>query len=241
MIIALITGAVIGFVLAIPPGPIGMAVIRTGLREGWTSSLRLSFGAGVFDALYCGLAMIAAGYITQLFDTMEHASPLAPVLIQLVIVLAMIILGLLQLRVRPGMSASGEPEIHRRQGSSLQQWMRSHGPFFIGVGYALANLANPTFIPALSVMTTAVQSSDWYVSNLVNNVIFSLAFGLGNVSWLALLSRLVITQQHRMTPTFIRRIQQLSGLTLIGFGTMFGVRILATTKWTEILRLVLAF
>jgi hypothetical protein len=185
--------------------------------------------------------MIAAGYITRLFDNMEHASPLAPVLIQLVIVLAMIIFGLLQLRVRPSSSASGEPEMHRQQGSSLQQWMRSHGPFFIGVGYALANLANPTFIPALSVMTTAVQSSDWYVSNLVNNVVFSLAFGLGNVSWLALLSRLVITQQHRMTPTFIRRIQQLSGLTLIGFGTMFGVRILATTKWTEILRLVLSF
>ncbi len=241
MIIAILTGTLIGFVLAIPPGPIGMAAIRMGLRDGWTSSLRLALGAGVFDAIYCGLAMIAAGYVTALFHDLEDSSPLAPIAIQLVIVLVMIVFGWLQMRDRSANRTTGDRIGTEASPSAIQQWMRNHGPFFVGVGYALANLANPTFIPALSIMTTAVQASGWYTSNAPNNVLFSIAFGLGNMLWLALLSRIVVSQQHRMTPLFVRRIQQLSGLTLIGFGTMFGVRIIATTKWPELLRLLFSF
>lgn len=241
MLIAILTGTLIGFVLAIPPGPIGMAAIRMGLRDGWTSSLRLALGAGVFDAIYCGLAMIAAGYVTALFQDLEDSSPLAPVAIQLGIVLVMIIFGWLQIRDRPSKQVSDDRLENEGRHNGLQQWMKSHGPFFVGVGYALANLANPTFIPALSLVSTAVQTSGWYTSNARNDILFSIAFGLGNLIWLALLSRIVVSQQHRMTPTFVRRIQQLSGLTLIGFGTMFGVRIIATTKWPELLRLLFSF
>ena len=32
MIVALLAGILVGYVLAIPPGPIGMAALRTGLR-----------------------------------------------------------------------------------------------------------------------------------------------------------------------------------------------------------------
>jgi threonine/homoserine/homoserine lactone efflux protein len=238
MLVAIVIGTLIGFVLAIPPGPIGMAAIRMGLRDGWGPSVRLALGAGLFDTLYCGLAMIATGYLSRAFDDLEHSSPLIPVALQLAIVLAMIVFGWLQIRERavpPASTVADMPPIKR---TALQQWMRSHGPFFVGVGFALANLANPTFIPALSLMTTAVQSSEWYVPTTLNNLLFSVTFGIGNVAWLTLLSRFVIRQQHRMTPTLVRRIHQLSGLTLIGFGTMFGVRIVATTKWPELLRLL---
>jgi len=239
---AILLGTVVGFVLAIPPGPIGMAAIRVGVNQGWQHSMRLALGAGAFDVLYCGLAMVAATFIVDSFNVLEKTSPLTPTLIQLVIVLAMIVFGLLQIKVQSTPTEQSTTEF--AVGSRFQrffQWVRTQGPFFVGVGFAIANLANPTFIPALSVMTTTVKTSTWYQESLVNDMLFSMSFGGGNVIWLMLLSRFVISQKHRMTPVFIQRIQQISGMTLIGFGTAFGIRIVVSTKWTELIKLAFSF
>jgi hypothetical protein len=37
------------------------------------------------------------------------------------------------------------------------------------------------------------------------------------------------------------RLYRFAGFTLIGFGTLMGYRILTITKWSEIIRLALAF
>ncbi|MBL0320778.1 MAG: hypothetical protein IPP80_00060 [Ignavibacteria bacterium] len=66
MIIALLVGALVGYVLAIPPGPIGMASVRTGLRDGWRQAIKLSVGAGLLDLIYCSLAMWASSWVVDL-------------------------------------------------------------------------------------------------------------------------------------------------------------------------------
>jgi len=237
MLGAIIIGLAVGYILAIPPGPIGMASIRTGLREGGIPALKLALGAGIFDIVYCALAMVATSAIVRWLEAIEHVSPLAPVAIQLVIVGVMIGFGILQMKDREPRNA--EPSTTAKP-SRIAEWLKGHGPFFVGVGFALANLANPTFIPALAAMTTFIQKFGWFESTVANNVVFSIGFGIGNFLWLFTLVRLVLALRHKMTPTFLRRIQQLSGVTLIGFGTFYGIRIIALTKWPELLRLVFA-
>ncbi|GMV53266.1 MAG: LysE family transporter [Flavobacteriales bacterium] len=237
MLGAIIIGLAVGYILAIPPGPIGMASIRTGLREGGMPALKLALGAGIFDIVYCALAMVATSAIVRWLEAIEHISPLAPVAIQLVIVGVMIGFGILQMKDREPRNA--EPSTTAKP-SRIAEWLKGHGPFFVGVGFALANLANPTFIPALAAMTTFIQKFGWFESTVANNVVFSIGFGIGNFLWLFTLVRLVLALRHKMTPTFLRRIQQLSGVTLIGFGTFYGIRIIALTKWPELLRLVFA-
>lgn len=237
MIVALLIGLGVGYILAVPPGPIGMAIIRTAIRDGFSAGLKLALGAGMFDIIYCALAMVATKAVVSALNALEESSPLAPLLIQLGIVAVMIVFGILQMRER---KAQPIEETQRPTSSRFGEWLKSHGPFFVGVGFALANLANPTFVPALAGMTTFIQKLGWFGDTFETSVLFSIGFGVGNVLWLTTLMRLVLAYRHKMTPTFVLRIQQVSGVTLIGFGTFYGLRIILLTKWPELLRLVFA-
>jgi len=105
--------------------------------------------------------------------------------------------------------------------------LSARGPFLVGVGFAVANLANPTFVPALMAMTTFIQQLDLFTSTLPNALAFSFGFGIGNTAWLLTLVRLVIAFRKKMTPKFIHRLQQISGLALILFGLITGYRVIA--------------
>ncbi|NQW29303.1 MAG: LysE family transporter [Ignavibacteria bacterium] len=257
MIIAAIIGIVIGYLIAIPPGPVGMAAIRTGIRHGWHASLRLAAGAGLFDILYCAGAMLATSAIVGQLKVLESSSPVITVCIQLAIVGVIIVFGIIQMRekhpefldkdVLEGRNAPPKPrpalptiKAHWL-GADFIKRIKRNGPFFIGIGFAIANLANPAFVPSLAALSAFIQKIEIFPDTFVNAIVFAVGFGLGNMLWLATLSKIIIMNREKMTPTFIKRIQQVSGATLISFGTIYGLRILAITKWTDIYRLVFAF
>lgn len=223
MIVALIVGLFVGFVLAIPPGPIGMASVRTGLRDGLRSSMWLAIGAGLLDVIYCAIAMWASSGVVSLLESFERGNPNVSTAIQIVIASAMIGFGIIQMREHPVKRASeGGPA----RGASVIARVVSRGPFFVGVGFALANTANPTFLPAVVTMTTFVQKVGIFEQSLSSAMAFSLGFGAGNTLWLLTLVRLVLAYRQRMTETFIHRMQQAAGVTLVGFGAYYGVRCL---------------
>lgn len=225
MIVALILGLAVGYILAIPPGPIAMASVRMGLREGWRPSLRLALGAGLLDLLYCGVAMWASSAVVNLLASLQGSTSWVTIAIQLVIVAGMIAFGVIQFREQP-IDPNAETDEQARPTSLLSR-LSARGPFLVGVGFAVANLANPTFVPALMAMTTFIQQLDLFASTLVNAVAFSVGFGAGNTAWLLTLVRLVITFRKKMTPKFIHRLQQISGLALILFGIITGYRVIA--------------
>jgi len=229
MLIAILAGLVIGFVLAIPPGPIGMASIRMGIRDGWAMTLKLALGAGLFDVIYCALAMLATTAIKGYFDGLDASHPLITIGLQVLIAMGMVTFGVIMFREPP--PAEADKPKHMR-GEKVLELAQGHGPFFIGIGFAVANLANPTFIPTLAAITTFVRAQDLSV---LNDVIFSIGFGAGNMLWLATLVKLVLRFRERMTPTLLKRIQQGSGVTLIGFGAFYGIRIVVT-RWDDISR-----
>jgi hypothetical protein len=89
-------------------------------------------------------------------------------------------------------------------------------------------------------MATFIQQLEWFESSLVNILFFALGFGAGNMLWMLTLVHLVVSNRDKMTPTFVKRIQQVSGFTLIGFGTFYGLRIITMTKWADVLRIIFA-
>src|SRR5438094_524934 len=58
MVTALLLGLVVGFVLAMPPGPIAVACIRQALAGQARDALALAIGASAMDIVY---ALLAAG------------------------------------------------------------------------------------------------------------------------------------------------------------------------------------
>lgn len=234
MLPAALLGLGIGYVLAIPPGPISFAAMRTALRSGWGASVKLAVGAGLFDILYCLLAMMATSAASRLIGAASTAYPGASIAVQLIIVMAMVAFGITQMRQQPIPQQSADDDAMSANGWIAR--IRSHGPFFVGVGFAIANLANPTFLPALAALSTFMQQSGWFETTVWNAIVFSVMFGIGQAGWLLTLVRLLLRHRERMTPTFVKRLQQAAGLVLIAFGTVYAVRILTAVEWSTVLR-----
>jgi arginine exporter protein ArgO len=65
MVTALLVGLVVGFVLAIPPGPIAMACVQQGLAGQAREGLALVLGASAMDIVYALLAAFASSALVE--------------------------------------------------------------------------------------------------------------------------------------------------------------------------------
>lgn len=59
MLEAFIVGAVAGYAIAIPVGPIALLILRTGMRDGLATALAAGAGAATADLVYSSVAMVA--------------------------------------------------------------------------------------------------------------------------------------------------------------------------------------
>ena len=143
---------------------------------------------------------------------------------RLIIAGVMIVAGLVFLR-RPA-AAKGQDSV---DGPPL--WMQLLGlapallPFLVGIGFAVTNIANPTFLPSLVVMSGMIRSAGLLGAATSEVLIFSIGFGLGNALWLVTLGMLVQRYRERFTGPLLLRIRSVMGVTLIGVGLLYVVRI----------------
>ena len=59
MLDAVLVGALAGYAIAMPVGPIAVLILRTGMRDGLRSALAAGAGCATADLLYASLAMLA--------------------------------------------------------------------------------------------------------------------------------------------------------------------------------------
>lgn len=239
MIFSLLLGTIVGFVLAVPPGPVGVTTLKAGLRGDERGGTLIGFGAGVMDFFYCIFAMLATSALSASLDNFFSSYPLAFVLFQILCVLLLVGYGVFELRnSRSGNCVTVNAKPSRLR--SAAERLKKNGPFFIGVGIALMNIANPTFLPSIAYTSMIIQHSTFYENSVLNNLMFSLGFGLGNFGWLYALLRVVLYYKERFSPEFTLRLHRFAGFTMIGAGTLLGYRVLFS-KGPEVLRLLFAF
>jgi threonine/homoserine/homoserine lactone efflux protein len=223
---ALLLGFILGYVLAIPPGPLGLAAIRYGTRNTLASVIALAAGAGILDVLYSLAAMWASGGLLSALvsPTITGSSPGLMTIARLIIAGAMMAAGAVLLR-RP---ARTEPEASE---GGAPQWTQRLGlapallPFLVGIGFALTNIANPTFLPSLVVMSSMIRSAGMLGATTSEVLIFSIGFGLGNALWLVTLGMLVQRFRERISGSVLWRLRSVMGYALIGAGLLYVVRI----------------
>jgi len=237
MLTAILVGVLIGVILAIPPGPVSFACIKVGLQQGRKECFELSLGSALMDTFYCVLAIFAA---TAIFDTLNgylDAYPLVYLALQIGIVVALIYYGVSQFRkqqIKP-------TEIDVKPQPRFIQTLKSRGPFLLGIAFAMSNLANPSFMTTLFIMTAWVRKLELFVSSFNTNLLFSLGFGIGNFLWLFFLAYIVNANKHKLSQTSITRIKQFAGLTFIGFGGVLGWRVVTLTNWAQVFKFAIIF
>lgn len=235
MVTSLLSGIILGFVLAIPPGPIAVAVMKAGLQDNGSKGMGIGFGAALMDVFYCLAVMMAMTPLAAQTDSFMRNNQTLVLVLQIVCVAAMIIYGIVNLRTRRT-PVYTEPV---RSGSAA--WVErigSKGPFFIGVGISLTNLVNPTFLPSLASMSLFMQKLGFVDLHLSSQLLFSLGFGAGMLGWIVVLLRTILKYRSRMSPRLIDSLHRFAGITFIGFGTYIGYRAFSVVKWPELLRLV---
>ena len=212
--IALVVGFVVGYILAIPPGPIGLAAVRTGLIGGSAASRSLALGAGLFDLLYCFLAMSASAGLAHMLRLDATSSPFLSYA-AMAVALGISVLGVYQYR----------NPIPLRIGDAQEMPTRAGRPFLTGTAFALANLANPTFIPSLLVMSAYIMATGLIDHGLSDRLLFSVGFGLGNYAWLVTLVHIFLRYKDRLPERAFSLVQRVMAAVVVLFGLITGIRL----------------
>ena len=243
MITALLIGALVGLILATPPGPIAMASVNIGINKGLKSGVQLAIGTAGLDMFYSMIAIFAASAVESSVGSFFDENPLWYLLFQMLVVVLLVLAGALYLRKKQRNEAAAlksETPVKLSKFDSFVEGLKTKGPFLLGIALALTNIANPTFLPSLALTAAWIHKLDVFPNFFANNLIFSIGFGIGNFAWLYFLVKMVVKFRHKFNSKTITRIRQFAGLTFIGFGGIIGYRLVMFTKWPEIIRLIFA-
>jgi threonine/homoserine/homoserine lactone efflux protein len=238
MLTAIVIGGIIGFILAMPPGPIAMSVIKIGLDNGRKQAFQMSLGTAMMDMFYCTLAVFTASAIDSTISAFFKQNPVILLFFQIAVILLLITFGIYQFKKHQEKQINSTLTKHTPK---FIDNLTQRGPFLLGIALALTNIANPTFFPSLTIISAWTHKFNLFEITFLHNVIFSVGFGLGNFAWLYLLAFIVMKNKHKLSEMTLFRIRQFAGLTFIGFGGIIGYRVVVFTNWTQIFKFVLAF
>ncbi len=237
MIFAVLVGIIIGFVLAIPPGPVSVSAAKLSAFSTKKNALLFIYASSTVDFLSALSAIFAATAISKAISSFIQVHILFTNIIQILVVASFILFGIISLirSKKYNIQDFGTaPTLH------FLDKISHKGPFFFGLAIALSNLANPTFLPSLGYISLQVESINFFTLDFLNKILFSLGFGFGNFLWLYLMTLIIALNKHRITESFQKRLQQFVGITFISFGTLLGYRLFQIIHWQDIIRIILA-
>ncbi len=240
MIAAIIVGIIVGFVLAIAPGPVSVTAAKTTLSNSKRSAYLLAYATATIDFLFALIATFAASAVSSVISSFAEQNPLLIGILQISIVVGFIVFGIYSLIKSKSLNIDSiENQVDK--GNKYLSQLQTKGPFIFGLAIAFSNIANPTFLPSLTYISLQVQTFNFFVINAANKFMYSLGFGLGNFLWLALLVNVISLNRHKMSVKFQQRIHQFAGITFISFGTILGYRLFQLVHWPDLVRIILAF
>ena len=240
MITSLLIGALVGVILALIPGPVGVATMRLSLNKGINHSSWFAFASGIMDMLFCIAAIFTTSAFIEVIKSFSEDYPLLILILQLSVIATILVFGIFQIKQKNKIVKEISFDDLSARGK-IYHYLTNRGPFLLGIGVALTNIASPTFLPSLAYVTMILHKFSIIYNSAFDNFIFSVGFGVGNFIWLYLIARVLIHYKDKMSDEFLVKLHKVAGFTLIGFGTILGYRVLTFTKWPEVLRIVFAF
>ena len=234
MILTLLTGIVLGLLVAIPPGPVMVVIVRAALNHGKQYALRIAYGIAMLDVIYSFVFSLATGTIVSAVDSFLVRFPYTLTIVQAAAVVGLIVYGIISLRtnrrskvkVLPDEVAETVPE----PTFGIMSRIAAYGPFFIGVALSLTHLANPTFVPLMTTVTYVASKYGFMHSGvMMEHILFALGYAAGVLSWLVFLTAMTLRYRHIFSSAVMVRINRLLGVTMIGFGTYWGYERFAHT------------
>jgi len=228
MVTALLVGLGLGFVLAIPPGPIAIAILRQALAGQVRAGVALALGAAAMDSVSaCIAGWASSALVESLPGTMrDHAWGLLAVQSGCIVVL--VGCGLRYIR-----TPAREVAAHARQEAQART-RSAASPALLGVLLALAALTNPTFLPTLLFLTGVMQARGWVGTDVGAPVVYALGFGTGSALWFVLLLRILTPLRARLSPQVLPRLSRVAGGAMLLCAGILTYHLVTATPWTRL-------
>ena len=228
MVTALLVGLVVGFLLAIPPGPIALACLQKALAGQAREGVALVLGASAMDIVY---ALLAAGASSALVGALwglvlHHAWALLALQGGCIVVL--VVLGLRSCRsTTPADTARARQEARGRLRDDASPYLR-------GGLIALTNLASPTFLPSLIFAMSLLHVRGWVGDAVGEHVMYALGFGGGGALWFLLLLRTLTHLRAQVSPTVMPILERVAGGVFLLFAGLLTYHLVTTTAWSRL-------
>lgn len=232
--LTLLTGVVLGLLVAIPPGPVMVVIVRAALNSGKNHALRIAYGIALLDVIYSFVFSLATGKIVSTVDGIMNRFPHLLTIIQAIAIVGLIVYGAISLRSNLSKAAETLPKTDETAPTEpnfgFMNRVARYGPFFLGVALSLTHLANPTFIPLMTTVSYVASKYGFMQAGVVfHHAFFAVGYAIGVLSWLVFLTYMALRYRHVFSGALMVKINRLLGFTMIGFGTYWGYERFAHT------------
>ena len=216
----LMRGALIGFAIAAPVGPVGLLCIRRTFAHGARTGLASGLGAATADAMYGLVAALGVSAVAALL--LEHAA-----MLRIVGGLLMACLGIAALRRARAMPAAAPAADHsarhgappptgagRQAGAQLAAEASARGLFgAFGTTFALT-ASSPMTILSFAGLLAALAPPD---GSVAGGLLLVAGVFAGSIAWWMLLVGGVAASRKAVSPRLLRIIEAVSGAALLAF------------------------
>jgi threonine/homoserine/homoserine lactone efflux protein len=202
LLIILIKSLILGFIAAVPVGPIGALCIERTLNHGKRCGFISGLGAATADGLYSAVAIFSITTISSFVLNHQIAIRLVGGFV------------LLWMGIRAFRNINKEKEIRRKEGS-IQQTSDYFSTLFL-------TLTNPTTIIAFGLLFGAFHFK--FEGNIIGQAVAVAGVTIGSAFWWFALSSLVDHFVHKMKRFSVEAIQRFSA----GFVIICAILVLAS-------------
>jgi threonine/homoserine/homoserine lactone efflux protein len=193
----ILLGMLIGFVAAIPLGPVNIFIISQAIKHGFFRGFLGGLTTAVLDLIYCLVAFFGVFHLTV------NLAKYMPV----IKIVAALILIAISLRLIQHSKSTKEPRPPQKLGASPR-------PVF---GVLALYVSNPTLYAFWLAVAGTVTAHNWVHNSGWQPIVFAIACGLGSTLWYFIIVRYFSQHKDRLQPKTFRKIFLGLSVILIGF------------------------
>ncbi|MBD0671085.1 LysE family translocator [Streptomyces sp. CBMA156] len=192
-------GLSLGFLVALPLGPIGLLCVRSVLRDGFPTGWAIGLGAALVDVAYAGLGLAGVGKLLDI-AVLRTVLGLAGAVV-------LVYIGARSLRAAFRVKVAGEEQPEHEP-------VRPAKAFRTALAATASNPATIGYWAAAFAAATAANVT----GTLPASVSMLVGVGCGTLLWFTLLSTGVLVFRRRLSARLLQGVDLIAGVGVILFG-----------------------
>ena len=208
--IAIISGAITGFICAVPVGPINVAIMEEGFQSGRKQAFIIAIGALLMEMIYCIIAF--SGFATLFSDKIILAT------VELISFLAVTFFGIKYLMI-------DAVTVQGKRAKVVENRLSPHTAFWTGF---VRVLVNPNVLLFWIMISAVLISNQTIQAEWKSRMACVIGAAIGIGSWFTLLVIGSARVKNRFSDKTLVKFSQISGVLLLLLSIVIAVRLIGT-------------